>query len=785
MIRKHFEGSYDSETDDDVQFEHGDNKSTGAGGCDRDKNDGSDNSDTDVEDVCGDEENCSKQDGAVPDSKKDAKSVENIVDLEECTENDVLRNGNLQYTVDEDDVLLWKSCSVKQKTRLIDFLQEDLNATVGGETVLTRYSVTDQLVTNMEEISNYAEKVVDVYKKLKLRPILNLVRANNNLCPFCNLCIDGKCAVLEHVKKHQKKLEENLESCTFCGVILPAGYMVYHPCVKKAQGYSKKIQVWFSDIRDFAAYVEMKLQFWNAEKAVLCQVCNVEQTNASAYWRHFMESHIQTFQCSCNEIFLSKSTIDLHVKPVPCKDNERVKQCKACQVVFPTVEELYVHLESVHEMTGEFMCEKCDICFACPSGLDEHKCVQKRSKGVYHCNIENCTETFSSYRGCMKHKHEKHGIKKYLCNLCGQRFLINSNLKTHQEWAHKIGESKECKICHQVFSGPNTLRSHMLSHATEYKYNCEICGKVYKYRAGLKVHMDHAHRKDQEKKLFTCEVCGSTYTKKGSLNHHIIISNHMTEKQKSAMRLAKKCKHCGKLFGCNTKLSRHISQVHMREKKHSCHFCGKGFDDTSNLRQHLQTHTGEKPNCEICKMSFRSRRKLCGHMMEAHNIQMELSRCDPLRNRKVPNAISNPPATVSHPHSGISNSPNLNSNSQSSISDHANMISDPQNIVSNSGSIIPNPHVTIPNHSIAVSSPIVSSIDIHPQSSQIPVPMHQGLSMEPRYIQLGNMAAPVPQNPYGMQDYGLCAEPITSRGYTMEQITPKGYLLDDTNIGQQ
>lgn len=40
-------------------------------------------------------------------------------------------------------------------------------------------------------------------------------------------------------------------------------------------------------------------------------------------------------------------------------------------------------------------------------------------------------------------------------------------------------------------------------------------------------------------------------------------------------------------------LNRHL-KCHNQVKRHLCTFCGKGFNDTFDLKRHVRTHTGEE-----------------------------------------------------------------------------------------------------------------------------------------------------------------------------------------------
>ena len=281
-----------------------------------------------------------------------------------------------------------------------------------------------------------------------------------------------------------------------------------------------------------------------------------------------------------------------------------------CDFVHQTKDDLYSHVEKIHNKSSLYTCLHCDKIFFSPSRLNKH---MGSSHQVKHDNLTClwCNKKFETIKRATGHMRSQHSIlRRVECDICNKEFDNKQAMETHIKFMHTGKKPKyTCHICGKEFTNQTNFKIHEIRHMKKSEdIECKECDRKYVCELELNLHISRCHKP----KNFLCTQCDFATQLKDRLKVHM--ESHSEERP----FLCSLCSFKGK---SDAKLKSHVRKVHCEERKYICKFCGKAFKTNQNLKSHVRIHTGElEAHCHICGKGFAQKYNYTLHMIKTHGI---------------------------------------------------------------------------------------------------------------------------------------------------------------------
>nr|XP_019958278.1 PREDICTED: zinc finger protein 131 isoform X1 [Paralichthys olivaceus]XP_019958279.1 PREDICTED: zinc finger protein 131 isoform X1 [Paralichthys olivaceus] len=187
-----------------------------------------------------------------------------------------------------------------------------------------------------------------------------------------------------------------------------------------------------------------------------------------------------------------------------------------------------------------------------------------------------------------------------------------------------------CNKCDRSFKLYYHLKQHLKTHlgVLEKPHVCNHCGRPYSREGALRQHISTFHFDAEElsrnqkpqKKVHVCEYCKKHFDHFGHFKEHL--RKHTGEKPYE-------CPDCHERFARNSTLKCHMAACQNgagakkgRKKLYECQVCSSVFNSWDQFKDHLVSHTGDKPNhCTMCDMWFTHPKELKAHLKDVHSIE--------------------------------------------------------------------------------------------------------------------------------------------------------------------
>ncbi|KAL8603957.1 hypothetical protein ACOMHN_039001 [Nucella lapillus] len=353
--------------------------------------------------------------------------------------------------------------------------------------------------------------------------------------------------------------------------------------------------------------------------------------------------------CSvCKQTFESVGEFEHHQRDVAGFDSV---ECKRCGSTFHGLNELNLHVFSLHETEKQAFCFTCDVDVTGMEMIEKHvhkhayDCERLLVQMRFHdCRL--CSEELSSSYSTLRTHYYQHHVAHvcrecfqyftdlsaykehcsthcddlFLCSICGTKFEREEDFDSHAPCSKDIwaedGKGDQCVKCGLWCPNRAVVEAHRKQHRSQedvqaYRqgakigFPCSACEKVFKNKHACRRHVKMVHEGVSCYKHY-CEYCGKGFLTKGHMRDHIAL-HHLKIKRYT-------CDYCSQQFVCAPTLRRHIRKEHTKHKPYECQHCGERFFEKTPLQRHLTQHTGLAPfMCEHCGKGFYTKHSFTNH----------------------------------------------------------------------------------------------------------------------------------------------------------------------------
>ncbi|VDI47978.1 Hypothetical predicted protein [Mytilus galloprovincialis] len=382
-----------------------------------------------------------------------------------------------------------------------------------------------------------------------------------------------------------------------------------------------------------------------------CQICN-EKFNRQEFLDLHMRKHFgqELLVCTCGKDFPNGGSFVIHIKSKICvmpnntgvnlsdtlakETNEQEYDSSNTQPLTLSTE---LPLLSARERNDAYINEKKN------KAKDEVLVPDKEGIDVSHVNAKNKLQISKKQKQLSKEERKKslvlkREMQKKRFKLLQKKFV--DARKKHKKTIKELN-GVHCKVCNHFFKFDKSSywAGYMCEHSRSFTYTnaavCNQCGKIFKQKHCLKVHIKRMH----SERLRKCYICNTPFSIEIALHQHLLKihnvrhTNEMTNAsslmedhnytkvEKNVQKAPQNIKYIDVTSTDIVEGSKAEDYImKMGDKRCACKLCGKVINRLKDCRKHVNRHLTEKNiTCPICFRTFAFQKDLDFHKKDTHD----------------------------------------------------------------------------------------------------------------------------------------------------------------------